>query len=357
MVVEPVDIGGRKIGHGQPCFIIAEAGVNHNGDMETAHQLIEHAVKAGVDAVKFQSYITEEIVTVKAPKAGYQVETTGGKESQVEMLKKLELSWEQQAELHRHCEDAGIMFLCTPYEEKSAGFLVDLGVKAFKIASTDLTNTPFLCHIAERGMPVILSTGMSYLGEIEEAVCALQDNGLFGNIALLHCTSEYPAPIKDANLRVIQTLEKAFKCPVGFSDHTKGIVAAPWAVAVGAAIIEKHFTLNRNMVGPDHRSSLQPDELAALVQAVKDIESALGDGIKKPSSKEIENKAKMQKSLVSKRKILVGQDISREDLACKRPANGLSPSWMNKIIGKKALRDIDSDCPIKMGDILWDNEG
>jgi len=306
--------------------------------------------------VKFQSYVTEDLVTAEAQKAGYQIETTGRDQQQYEMLKTLELTQNQQAELKSHCDGLGILYLSTPYEERSADFLEYLGVAAFKIASTDITNTPFLSRIAKKGMHVILSTGMSTLGEVEDAVSTLKENGLDGKIVLLHCTSEYPAPIEEINLRAMQTLELAFNCPVGFSDHSKGIIASPWAVALGACIIEKHVTLDRNMEGPDHRSSLEPKELRDLIIAIRTVERALGDGIKKPSSSEIKNKPKMQKSLVAKHKIAAGKIIKEEDLACKRPANGLPPSWMDRIIGKRTSQTIEMDSLIKISAIHWELE-
>ena len=251
-MIKPVKIKNFIIGSGNPCFIIAEAGVNHNGDMKLAHKLIDAAAKAGADAVKFQSFVTENLVTPEAQKARYQVETTGQDDGQFTMLKKLELSKDQQKELKTHCDEVGILYLCTPYEKKSADLLEAIDVAAYKIASTDTTNIPFLRYIAVKGISVMLSTGMSSLGEVEEAVNELKLHGLDGKIIILQCTSEYPAPVNEINLRAMKTMELAFGCPVGLSDHTPGIGASPWAVVARACVIEKHFTLDRNMEGPDH---------------------------------------------------------------------------------------------------------
>lgn len=351
--MKEVRINKRVIGVGHPCFVIAEAGVNHNGDTDLAHRLIDAAAEAGADAVKFQSFVTEELITPEAPKAGYQVETTGEPGSQYKMLKSLELGPDQQAELKAHCEQIGILYLCTPYENTSVDMLDRMGVAAFKIASTDTTNIPFLRYIANKGRPVILSTGMSMLGEVEQAVDTLRAGGLDGKIVILHCTAEYPAPVGEANLRAILTMQLAFGYPVGFSDHTPGIGASPWAVAVGACVIEKHFTLDRNMVGPDHRASLEPDELVTLVRTVRDVEAALGDGIKRPMPSEIPNKPLMQKSLVARRSIRSGETITSNDLTCKRPGLGLAPSWFDRVVGKRAAMDIPKDGALTLSSVDW----
>jgi N-acetylneuraminate synthase len=352
-MIKPAQIGKRLIGPGKPCFIIAEAGVNHNGDMQMAHRLIDAAARAGADAIKFQSFVTEELITPEAPKAGYQVETTGEEGSQYKMLKSLELSNDQQAELKEYCGKVGILYLCTPYEHTSVDMLDHMDIAAFKIASTDITNIPFLRYIASKGRPVILSTGMSTIGEVEVAVNTLTIGGLSGKIIILHCTAEYPAPISEVNLRAILTMQQAFTCPVGFSDHTSGIGASPWAVAVGACVIEKHFTLARDMVGPDHRASLEPGELADLVRTVRDVEAALGDGIKRPMPSELPNKPHMQKSLVARRSILAGGTITPDDLACKRPGFGLSPSWFDRVVGKRAAVYIPKDRILTLSSVDW----
>jgi len=352
-MIKPVKIEDFMIGSGNPCFIISEAGVNHNGNMELAHKLINAAANAGADAVKFQSFVTEALVTPAAQKAAYQIETTGQNGRQFDMLKKLELSGDQQKELKCHCDEAGILYLCTPYEERSVDFLEEINVAAYKIASTDVTNIPFLRYIARKGIPVILSTGMSFLGEVEEAVNELKLRGLDGKIIILQCTSEYPAPLNEINLRVMKTMGLAFGCPVGFSDHTPGIGASPWAVAVGACVVEKHFTLNRNMQGPDHRASIEPEELNELVKIIHDVEAALGDGIKRPMPGEIENKPRMQKSLVAKCSIVAGEIIRAADLTCKRPSNGLPPVWFDRLVGKRAKKEIGKNDLIALDKIDW----
>jgi N-acetylneuraminate synthase len=350
---QTIKIGDRLVGDGQPCFIIAEAGVNHNGDLDLAYKLIDKAVEANADAVKFQSFITEELITPDAPKANYQVQTTGETGSQYKMLKSLELSAEDQAKLKTYCEKVEIIYICTPYENYSVDILDKIGVTAFKIASTDTTNIPFLRYIASKQRPVILSTGMSNLAEVEQAVNSLQNGGLKNNFALLHCTSEYPAPINEVNLRAMLTLKTAFNCPVGFSDHTPKIGASPWAVAMGACIIEKHFTLDKNMSGPDHRASLEPNEFKELVETTRNVELAMGDGVKQPMSSEIPNKPMMQKSLVTKKAIKEGEIITVDDLVCKRPGVGISASWFDKIIGQKAKNDLPKDKILQLSDFDW----
>ena len=352
-MIKSLSIGNRKIGSDYPCFIIAEAGVNHNGDIKLAHKLIDAAAEAGADAVKFQSFVAEDLVTPEAQKARYQVETTGQNGGQFAMLKKLELSKDQQKELKSHCDEAGILYLCTPYEERSADLLEEISVPAYKIASTDTTNIPFLRYLARKDIPVILSTGMSSLGEVEEAVNELKLYGLDGKIIILQCTSEYPAPVNEINLRAMKTMELAFGCSVGFSDHTPGIGASPWAVAVGACVIEKHFTLDRNMEGPDHRASIEPDELKDLVRTIRDVEAALGDGIKRPMPSELPNKTRMQKSLVATRSIPAGEIIQEADLTCKRPGNGLPPKWFDRVIGRKAAKQIQKEETLELNSIIW----
>ncbi len=327
-------INNHPLGSRCPTYIIAEAGVNHNGDINLAFQLIQEAAKSGVDAVKFQSFITEELITPFAEKADYQIETTGSDSNQYGMLKSLKLNPSQHALLMERCNELGITYICTPYEKMSVDMLDEMNIPAFKVASTDTTNIPLLRHIARKKRPVILSTGMSSLGEVELALDALYSEGLKDQIALLHCTSEYPAPIEEVNLNAILTMKKAFDCPVGFSDHTPGIDVSPWAVVMGADIIEKHFTLDRTLPGPDHRASLESKELYALVQKIRLVEAALGDGIKRLMPSETSNKPRMQKSLVSRRTIKAGKIITPEDLTCKRPGTGLSPSWHDQVVGK-----------------------
>lgn len=351
--VAPVEIVGRRVGPGQRCFIIAEAGVNHNGDLALAHQLVDAAAATLADAVKFQSFVTEELVTGAAPKAGYQVETTGRAGGQFEMLKALELTPAQHAELKAHCEQAEIQYLCTPYEHASVEMLDRLGVAAFKVASTDTTNIPLLRDIARRGRPVILSTGMCTLEEVAQAVRTLEDGGVRGRLVLLHCISAYPAVLAEANLRAIATLGQRFGVPVGFSDHTLDIGASPWAVAAGACVIEKHLTLDRTMKGPDHRASVEPYTLGVMIRKIRELEMALGDGIKRPTPSELQNKLLMQKSLVARRMIRAGETIEAHDLACKRPGSGLGPGWFDRVIGKRAVVDIPKDGVLSEGSVEW----
>lgn len=348
-----VKIKDRVIGKNQKCFVIAEAGVNHNGDVALAHKLVEVAASTGADAVKFQYFITEELITPNAPKAEYQVQTTKKPGSQYEMLKGLELSTHEQAELKEHCEELGILYLCTPYDNQSVDALDKMNVSAFKIASTDTTNLPFLRYVASKNRPVILSTGMSTLGEVEQAVNTLRTVGLDGKIILLHCTSEYPAPLNEVNLRAILTMQQAFACPVGYSDHTPGVGVSSWAVALGACAVEKHFTLDRDMDGPDHRASLEPDELFTLVKTIRQVEAALGDGIKHPTSSELSNKPMMQKSLVVRNGIRAGEVITENNLSCKRPGFGLAPSWFERVVGKRVTRDIPDNEMLTLAHIDW----
>jgi len=354
-MIKDIIIDGKKIGRNYPCFIIAEAGVNHNGDMKLAYQLIDYAKASGADAVKFQLFISEELVTTMAPKTKYQTKTTLGSESQLEMLKKLELNVNQHNELKKYCEKIGITYLCTPYEEKSAAALHDLKVAAFKVASTDTNNIPFLKYLAKFETPIFFSTGMSTLGEIETSVNVMKENGALNNIILLHCVSEYPSPMSESNLRAINTLQTAFHCPTGFSDHTKGIKASAWAVALGACVIEKHFTISRSLDGPDHSSSLEPGEFKKMANDIRELEMALGDGIKRPMESESENKKYMQKSLVAKRKILSGEIIMEHNITCKRPGTGLPPLWLYKVIGKKALVDIEENERITLKNVDWND--
>lgn len=337
-----IKLGNRLVGHHHPVFIIAEAGVNHNGDLKRALDMVDVAAEAGADAVKFQSFVTEAIITRSAPKAAYQHRTTSANESQFDMLKRLELSEAHHGQLMEHCQGRGIMFLSTPYDLASADLLERLDVPALKIASTDTTNLPFLEEVARKGRPILLSTGMCSLGEVEEAVFTVWSTGN-RNLVLLQCTAQYPTPLAEVNLKAISTMEMAFGCPVGFSDHTPGLGAAPWAVAVGACLIEKHFTLSRNLPGPDHAASLEPAELRELVRTIRDVETALGDGVKRVMPCELSNKRTHQKSLVVCKPIAAGEIITRDYLTCKRPGTGLPPRWMSKVVSMRAARDLHPD--------------
>ena len=336
--MQNIKIGDRSIGLNKPCFIIAEAGVNHNGNLQLAKKLVDAAKFAGVDAVKFQTFKTEELVTRKAPQAEYQKKNAKAK-SQFEMLKQLELSESEFREIFKYCRKKKIIFLSTPFDEKSAEFLNDLGVMAFKIGSGDITNIPLIRTVAEFGKPVILSSGMATMAEVTEAVKAIYKQGN-RKLILLHCTSNYPADIKDVNLKAMNALRDKFSVPVGYSDHTKGIEVSLAAVAIGACVIEKHFTLSKKMKGPDHKASIEPDEFSKLVKKIKMIEIALGNGIKKPSDSEKKIMEIVRKSVVSARKIKKGEKIISEMLKVKRPGTGIKSGEMIKVVGKTALKDI-----------------
>ena len=330
-----VRIGERLVGEGEPCLIIAEAGVNHNGDFVLAKNLIDAAHEAGADAVKFQAFRAEEVATALANKALYQKETTGADESQLDMLKRLELTGNEFAELAEYSRGKGLMFLATPFDRQSVDLLDKLAVPAFKIASGEITNFPLLRHIARKKKPVILSTGMATLDEIGESLKIIRNEGQ-EEIILLHCVSCYPAQIADMNLTAMQTLKLTFGLPVGLSDHTIGVTIPAAAAALGACVIEKHFTLDKNLSGPDHRASLEPDELRQMVQAIRDVEKALGNGVVKPTPEEEANRKAARRSIVARVDIPRGTVIAEDMLEVKRPGDGIEPGNLHKIIGKKA---------------------
>jgi N-acetylneuraminate synthase/N,N'-diacetyllegionaminate synthase len=334
-----VKIGNRQVGSGEAVLVIAEIGVNHNGDVRLAKQLIDLAAAAGADAVKIQTFTAEALATPTSPKADYQIETTGAAESQLEMLRGLELSEDAHRKLQRHCHSAGLMFLSTPFDSAAADLLEQLDVPAFKISSGDVTNLPLLEHLARKGRPLILSTGMSNLEEVAEAVETIRNSGC-EQLVLLHCVSDYPASVSDVNLRAMQTMAEAFRVPVGYSDHTTGIEISIAAVALGACVIEKHFTLDRNLPGPDHRASLEPSELQALIQGIRRVSAALGDGKKVPADSELETARVARRSLIAAENICAGTTIIRKMIAAKRPGTGLSPTKLSLILGRKALVDI-----------------
>lgn len=323
-------------------FIIAEAGVNHNGSIELAKRLIDEAARVGADAVKFQSFRAEKLVTDAAQKADYQKETTGKAESQFEMLKKLELDYEKHRELMDYADKRKILFLSSPFDPESIDLLDELGLSLFKIPSGEITNYPYLVKIARLEKKVILSTGMADLGEVEDAIEVLESNGC-KDITILHCNTEYPTPMADVNLLAMKTMEKAFGLPVGYSDHTLGIEIPVAAAAMGASVIEKHFTLDKTMPGPDHRSSLEPHEFSDMVLAIRNIELAMGDGRKKASSSEGKNKEAVRKSIVASREIKAGELLTEENLTVKRPGTGLSPMLWNQVIGRKAFKEFKKD--------------
>ncbi len=329
-------------------FIIAEAGVNHNGRLDLAKKLVDQAVRAGADAVKFQAFKAERLASAFAPKAAYQKKTTGIKESQLEMLQKVELSPERHAILKEYCRRKGILFLSSPFDEKSADELEKIGIPLFKIPSGEITNLPFLSHIAQKGKPIILSTGMSDLWEVSTAVKIIRSKNN-DRIALLHCVSNYPAVPSAINLKVMETMRKKYGLPVGFSDHTEGLEIALAAVALGAAVIEKHFTLDRRMEGPDHSASIEPNDLEALVKGVRKVECALGSGIKKPVRQEADTARAVRKSIVAACNIKKGSVLTKEMLVMRRPGTGLSADQMKNIIGKNIKQ------ALKEGELLTQN--
>ena len=330
-------------------LIIAEAGVNHNGDLALARQLIDVAAEAGADLVKFQTFSADRLVTAHASKADYQTKTTDAGESQHAMIRRLELTRDMHEALIAHCTSRRIQFFSTGFDPESIDLLVELGLDCFKIPSGEITNLPYLRHVGRYGKPVILSTGMATLGEIEAALAVLEQAGTpRDRITVLHCNTEYPTPMADVNLRAMLTIRDAFGVAVGYSDHTAGIEVAIAAVALGATVIEKHFTLDRNLPGPDHKASLEPDELKAMVMAIRNIEQALGDGIKRPSASEAKNKPIARKSLVAASAIRAGEVFSEANITVKRPGTGLSPMRWDDVLGRKAPRDFASDEMIEL---------
>src|SRR5271157_356027 len=323
-------------------FIIAEAGVNHNGSLDLALQLVDAAKASGADAVKFQTFRADLLATRSAQKAPYQERTTAGAESQFEMLQRLELDAAAHRCLIGHCREVGIQFLSSPFDAESADLLASLDVPLFKVPSGEITNLPFLEHLARKGRPLILSTGMSTLGEVEEAVHVLQAAGAT-QLTLLHCVTAYPAPYAEVNLRAMQTLKSAFGLPVGYSDHTPGIEIAVAAVALGAEVIEKHFTLDRSLPGPDHAASLEPVELEQMVAAVRHVEAALGTGIKAPAPCELPNLSVARKSVVAARSLPTGHRLAPGDLDIKRPGNGIAPKLLPALIGRTLRAGLAKD--------------
>ena len=334
-------IANNIVGDGYPVFFIAEAGVNHNGSIELGKKLIEIAKEAGADAVKFQTFKTENIITKTAPKSTYHIETTGSDADQswFDLLKTQEMSKEMHIELIEHCKSVGIIFLSTPYDEESADLLDSLDVPAFKIASTDTSNVPLLRYIAKKGRPMIMSSAMSTMEEVETAVAAVREEGL-NAVAMLQCTGNYPAKLTDTNLRVLQTYREELQCIVGYSDHTPDLINPIAATAMGANIYEKHFTVDRDLPGPDHRMSLNPEELKDTIQAIRNTETALGNPKKQVLEVEKENRIKLRKSVVANVFIKKGKTIKLEMLALKRPGHGIQPIDINKVVGKKTIKEI-----------------
>jgi N,N'-diacetyllegionaminate synthase len=321
-------------------LVIAEAGVNHNGDLSLAKELVAAAAGAGADLIKFQTFNASQLVTPAASKAVYQSNKTNREESQYAMLSRLELTEQMHHSLIEQCALRNIGFFSTAFDTNSANFLASIGQTFFKIPSGEINNLPYLKHVGHLAGQVFLSTGMAKLGEIEDAIDILVKSGVSrSHITVLHCTTEYPAPISEVNLKAMRSIQKAFRVPVGYSDHTQGIEVAIAAVALGATVIEKHFTLDRNLPGPDHKASLEPNELKAMVTSIRNIELALGDGIKRLTPSEQRNKPVIRKSLVARVSIAAGEKFSEANIAVKRPGNGISPMRFDEFIGKRAMRD------------------
>ena len=334
------------VGPGHPCVVIAEAGVNHNGSVEIAHRLVDAALGCGADVVKFQAFKTDALVTPASRKAVYQVANTGKGGSQEEMLRSLELSQEDHVSLMEHCEDVGILYLCTPYDNASADMLERMNVAAFKIASTDATNVAFLRYLGEKARPLIFSTGMMSAEELDVAMAAIGETPARDETILLHCTSAYPSPPHQSNLCVMSTMTERYDLPVGFSDHTPGIEISVLAVAAGASMIEKHLTLDKAAPGPDHKASLDPSEFKVMIDDIRRCEAALGDGVKRITAAEMENKNVLQKGIYAIRPIHEGAVITAEDVACKRPVAGLSAIEYDRVVGSRASTDIAAGSPI-----------
>ena len=346
-----IRIGNQMVGPGERSFLIAEIGVNHNGSIATAKALIDKALEANVDAVKFQTFSADRLVTKDAPQAIYQKENTKSNQTQYQLLKRLELTQADYRELKAYCQQLGILFLSSPFDEMAADLLDELGVEAFKIPSGEITNLPFLEYVARKNKPIILSTGMATLEEIKEAVEVVENAG-GKEIILLQCTSTYPAKPKDTNLRVMDTIRSVFNYPVGFSDHTLGCEIAIASVAMGADVIEKHFTLDKNMEGPDQRASIEPRELQYLVKSIRKIEAAFGTGKKTPTIEENEIAKLVRKSIFAKEDIGANEEITQDKLEIKRPGNGLPPASLSLIIGKKAKKEIKAGTQITLEQII-----
>lgn len=338
-MVRPVLIGAQSVGPNLPCMIIAEAGVNHNGSLDMALRLVDAAAEAGADVIKFQTFKSEEVVSPIAPKADYQMRTTGAAESQLDMVRKLELSQQAFATLSRYCRQRGLVFLSTPFDYGSVDLLQALDVPAFKIPSGEITNLPFLTYIARQGKPIIMSTGMSHLDEVVTAVETLGAAGAV-DLVLLHCVSNYPALASSVNLRAMKTLEEHFAVPVGYSDHTEGIEIPLAAAALGACVVEKHFTLDRTLPGPDHRASLEPGELAAMVKGIRNVQAALGDGRKVPVATESNTAAVARRSLVAACNLAAGTVLTEADIAIRRPGTGLPPTALPELVGRRLRQPV-----------------
>ena len=345
-----ITVENYKIGKGQPVFIIAEVGVNHNGDLELAKELIREAAKCGADSVKFQTFKAERVVLDSAPKAHYQLKTTSKDESQLNMLKSLEMPPEAYKEIIDCCRDNGVVFISTPYNAEDVDFLNELGVASYKLASIHAVEPWLANYTAKKGKPIFLSTGMATLGEVDEVVRAIRNTGNH-DLILLQCTTNYPSRLDDANLLAMQTMQNALRVIVGYSDHTTDDTACIVSVALGAAVIEKHFTLNKSLPGPDHSTSAEPEEFSRLVKNIRNAELALGSPIKEPCDVEQKNAHGMRRSIVAKCHIRKGEVISEDMLTFKRPASGLSPTFMDAVLGQTAVADIAPDTALQWAHI------
>ena len=340
------------------CFIVAEAGVNHNGSLESALRLVDAAADAGADAVKFQTFSADRLVSASAPKAEYQARETGGG-SQHAMLKALELSPSDHVALGTRCAERGIEFMSTPFDEEAADFLVSIGMRRIKVPSGELTNPRLLRHVARFDVPLIVSTGMADLAEVQEAVAWIEDArrgagavaALADRVTLLHCTSNYPATPADVNLTAMRSMATATRLPVGYSDHTSGIEVALAAVALGACVIEKHFTLDRSLPGPDHRASLEPAELAKMVSGIRAVEAALGDGVKRPQASELAVRDVARRSVILAADRPAGHVLRRDDLALLRPGNGIPPKSLDAVVGRRLARAVGAGSALQWDDL------
>ncbi len=335
----------KVIGSGSKVFVVAEIGLNHDGNFGRAEKLIDAAAEAGADAVKFQSFRADRLMIASGDRYAHQ----DGEESAFQLLRRCELSWEDQEKLKKHADRRGILFISTPFDEENADFLDSLGVPLFKIASADITHVPLLRHVASKGKPVLLSTGMSFLNEVADAVQNLRSSGA-KEILLMHCVSSYPALPQEMNLRALQTLQSYFEMSVGISDHSKGILLSLIAVALGAVLIEKHFTLDKGAPGPDHKSSLDPQDLKQLVENLRDVEASLGDGRKRPSPAEEESRLLGRRSIVAAVDIRANETIAPWMLACKRPGSGLEPRFLDRVIGRTSRRNLGKDTILQWED-------
>ncbi len=340
-MIKKIKIGNKQIGKGEPCFVIAEAGVNHNGDIELAKKLIDIAKNARADAVKFQTFKAEDVVTKKAKKAKYQEKNIAKRETQQEMLKKLELDYEDFKILKKYCDDKKIIFLSTPHTKNAIDFLDEL-VPVYKIGSGDLTNLPALRHAAKKEKPMLLGTGMSTLREVREAIEVIRSEGN-DSIVALHCTTNYPCPLEEVNLRAMQTMQNELECLVGYSDHTLGITVPVIAASLGAVVIEKHLTLDKNLMGPDHRASLELDEFREMVKKIRDFEEIMGSSEKKPTRSELEIRKLIRKSVVAARDISKGVRITGYMIAVKRPGTGIAPKDIGHLIDRITKKNIRKD--------------